>query len=171
MSQGKYFCAYQGSSCFIKMSGDIRYTNCAGFKKFLDEIMKKDMFENILYDLSDTENIDSTNLGLIAKNAEFIIEHHNTKPVIVSTNNNITELLNSIGFNMVFQIVRQYKIDEDFQSIPSESLTESKDMGKTLLEAHKKLMEMNEKNRDTFIDVVKALELSLGTENNSKKGN
>ena len=170
MSQGKYFCAYNDNYCFIKMSGDIRYTNCGGFKKFLDEIMTKDMFENILFDLSDTENIDSTNLGLIAKNAEFIIEHHHTKPVIVSTNNNITELLQNIGFDMVFQIVQQYTIDEEFKSIPSESLVESKEMGKTLLEAHKKLMELNEKNRDTFVDVVKALEISL-EQNKSKLGN
>ncbi|MBI9070717.1 MAG: STAS domain-containing protein [Melioribacteraceae bacterium] len=166
MSQGKYYCAYSENHCFIKMSGDIRYTNCGGFKKFLDRIMSKDMFENILFDLSDTENIDSTNLGLIAKNAEFIIENHNTKPVIVSTNNNITELLQSIGFDMVFQIVKQYSIDENFEDIPNESLVNSTEMGKTLLEAHRKLMELNEKNRDTFIDVVKALEMSVEKKSN-----
>ena len=48
---------------------------------------------SILIDLTQTDYIDSTALGMIAKTASFLQMHNQRKPIILSTNPDITRLL------------------------------------------------------------------------------
>jgi hypothetical protein len=81
-------------------------------------------------------------------------------PTVVTTHEDITRLLSSMGFDQVFNIVdRPIPCTECLTDLPSQDQDEDIVKAK-VLEAHKILMGLNDSNRDAFHDLVNALERS-----------
>ena len=81
-------------------------------------------------------------------------------PTLVTTHEDITRLLQSMGFDQVFNIVDQpLPSPEQLADLPSQDQSEEIVKGK-VLEAHRILMSLNESNREAFRDLVTALERS-----------
>ena len=164
MTAGKAFYAKQGNTYVIKLAGDIRYTMGCSLDKFLDQLFERVDFDNILVDLTEAACIDSTSLGLLARIANFMQERFAKKTTLVSTNKDINQLLDSVGFYDVFTIC------DDCTAITAAAqqlavLEPSKaELTKTMFEAHSLLSELNEKNRDAFKSVVDALKNKLASE-------
>ena len=161
MSQGKILYALIEGKCFIKMSGDIRWPISAGFDVMLNKFMLKGEAKEFIVDLNETFFIDSTNLGLLAKIARYCMEKKSLKPVIFSINEEVNIILESVGFEDFFTILK--KTDNSLYELKEISQASKSEREKIVMtiEAHKALMELNEKNRDVFSDVVDLLQKNI----------
>jgi len=159
MDDGNILYALQDSLCFIKFTGKIRYIISAGLDSFIDDINNNDSVKDVLIDLTQTEYIDSTNLGLLAKITNVMLCKYNNKATIISTNENINLLLDSLGFDEFFIIINNNNNNPDIalQQVPNIENTD-KERALLLLKTHRTLMDLNEKNKNVFQEVVKTLE-------------
>jgi len=142
----------------ILFEGDVRLTLCTAVDGYLDKMFRDENFKSVVVDLSRTESIDSTSLGVLAKLSIQADKLFNYTPTLVSTVSDITRILDSMGFEDVFHIVEEplrhaYQIEE----LPP--VNEShENLRQRVLDAHRTLMGMNESNRETFQDLVATLE-------------
>lgn len=159
MLSGRILYAAHDGTYVIKFVGDVRVPLCASLEGFLERMFGDQSLQAVLIDLSETDAIDSTALGLIAKVAVFLRERVGKKPVILSTNPDVNRILASMGFERVFLILERAPDDaEDFAELPFTEPSQQ-DMTRHVIAAHRTLMELNEKNQATFRDLVTALEL------------
>ncbi len=88
----------------------------------------------------------------------FYTEKYGQVPTIISTNDDINRILNSMGFDKVFYIVHELVSKVEYlDELPVQTANEE-EMKNRVLEAHKFLMNMNQNNRDAFQDLVNSLE-------------
>ena len=138
----------------LKFVGEIRYTMGCALEKFLEQLFTQRDFDTILIDLTEATNIDSTNLGLLAKAANFMATKFAKKVPIISTNPDVTQILNSVSFDQVFDICDDTAAcKEAAQCLVIEDPSKA-EMAKTLFEAHSTLSDLSEKNRAMFKNVV-----------------
>lgn len=148
---------------FIKLVGDVKYNYSNNFNNFIDTIFNKNFAEDIIIDLSSTNYIDSTNLGLLAKIARFQNKQNSKKVTIISTQKNITELLESMGFDMVFILIKTtVNESRNYLDVDNIGNLDDRATAKLMLEAHRELAELNDANKATFKDVVNFLSNELG---------
>ncbi|MBY4677896.1 STAS domain-containing protein [Marinobacterium arenosum] len=158
MSNGAIFYACQSGRYVLKCVGDVRLTLCSSLDAHLQQVFACAGIEDILIDLTETDAIDSTSLGLIAKLAVKSQQLGLAKPALVSTNEDVTRVLMSMGFDHVFLLLDQLPTSSsDLQALPW--VQESDDQVKArIIAAHRVLMGLNESNREAFQDLIKALE-------------
>jgi len=155
---GKVLFAERDGVHVLKFVGDVRVTLGPTISTFLSKLSQCKTFKSVIIDLTETDGIDSTSLGLLAKISLTTQEAFNTIPTIVSPNEDITRILESMGFDSVFVILKEL-ITECGQlgELPAEIVSET-NLRKQVLEAHKVLMSLNERNRGEFRELVHALE-------------
>lgn len=158
MLSARILYAVHSGTYVIKFVGDVRVPLCACLEGFLDRMFADTTLQSVLIDLTETVGIDSTALGLIAKISVALQERLQRKPVILSTNPDVNRILLSMGFDRVFVIVDKAPAHDE--PLAELLLTEpsQQDLTRNVIEAHRVLMGMNEKNRATFRDLVEALE-------------
>lgn len=165
MEQGKILVAQHGGVSVIKLVGDVRLTLCTTIDDYFNEMFSAPGFTGVLIDLSDACCIDSTTLGMLAKLAVQSRQRYHLIPIIISPNPDITRLLDSMGFDKVFDIraVAQAKQQNDAYSRELPLVPADEDCVRSkVIEAHRVLMELNEKNRETFSPLVSTLESGVG---------
>ncbi|MBI9099275.1 MAG: anti-sigma factor antagonist [Spirochaetaceae bacterium] len=158
MNEGKYQFAENDNFYLIKMSGNLKYTASGGFDIFIENIFQKINNKAVVIDLTDAEYLDSTNLGILAKISDKMLTKFNKKTTIISSNTDITILLSNIGFDDYFIILDEGPDTSTVLSDISEMVTGNRSMALMMLEAHKSLMELNDKNKNVFSSVVDLLE-------------
>ena len=158
MQPGKILVADHDGAFVIKLVGDVRLTLCTTLDEFFDEMFSAGSFASVMVDLTDAANVDSTTLGLLAKLAIKAKERFNFVPAILSVNPDITRLLQSMGFDRVFQIVQEPLCDdEDLGELPV--LPDSEEgVRQRVIEAHRILMGLNSSNKARFRELVSLLE-------------
>ncbi len=78
---GNYYFAKDGNKVFFKLTGVLKYTTCGHFDAFLDDfIAHASDVESIAIDLTEAEYLDSTNLGFLAKIAQFMLDKTEARP-------------------------------------------------------------------------------------------
>lgn len=159
---GSYYFAKEGKKYFFKLTGTLKYTTCGHFDTFLDNFLNtKQEIEQAAIDLTEADYIDSTNLGFIAKIAEYMLEKYGKKTIIYSVSENINQTLCGLGFDEIFTLIKSKSdMDEKFGKIDPEKFCK-KDMTVMMIDAHKCLMKINDKNAEIFKDVVSLMEQSL----------
>ena len=156
--ENKILYAEQDNRHFIKMIGNLRHDRSSSLDDLINRLDNDDSLEDILIDLTDTEYLDSTNLGLLAKTAKLLISRKNRKPTIVSSNQDVNIILDSMGFGAVFIILEKLELTPvEMGELPDIDQADV-DRAMMILDAHKSLMAMNKKNRQTFVNVVEILE-------------
>jgi len=155
---GKALYAVHQGTYVIKLVGDIRVPICATLDHFIENLFHDSSLNSILIDLSETNVIDSTALGLLAKVAIQSKKRFNQRPLIISTRPDISRVLGTMGFEKVFNIVHVAPVKNPQMSEMPNVPCDSGSACDKVLEAHRILMSMNETNRETFKDVVAALE-------------
>jgi len=161
MSDGRILYALQEDACFIRLEGNVRYTESVPFDNFIARLFDRERPSRVLIDLTAATLIDSTTLGLLAKIAKRLMNLRNETATIFSTNDDINTLLESIGFDDVFNMVEDEKAPPGQMREVAGAPADRPAQGRTMLEAHRELMELNEKNRDAFRNVVDMLEKDL----------
>lgn len=159
MRSGKILVAVHQQTWVLKMVGDVRMTLCNTIDYCMQQLFDNSLFDEVIVDLTETEGIDSTSLGLLAKLSIKSQKRTHKVPALVLGNENIARTLQSIGFDeSVFKIVGQINnltdtLIEIPEKIPTEEIARTQ-----VLEAHHILMDLNESNRGKFKDLVLELE-------------
>ncbi len=164
METGNVYYAKHDGVLVLKFVGEIRYTMgesyriSASLDAFLDKLFEGKDFENVLLDLTETLSIDSTNLGLIAKIGQFTQQQFGRKATILSTNEDIDAILDSVGFDQVFMILHETsETTAELQDLP-QAESPDRELAHMILDAHRALTSLNEKNKEMFKNVVQILE-------------
>lgn len=158
MTSGEVFAAFVNGVHVLRLTGDVRLNLCSAFEHYLNDILKRSDFSNVVIDLSNAEGVDSTTLGQIAKIAIICRERFGITPTIASPNASITRILLSMGFDQVFHIVDQaFTAEVDFEQWVAGSIDED-EAREQIIAAHKILMSMNDENVNTFKALVDSLE-------------
>lgn len=158
MQNGKILFAEQDGHYILKFVGDVRLTLCSTLDSFLEGMLESDSFKTVIIDLSTTDGIDSTSLGLLAKISVKLKSRKLLRPTIVSTKADISRVLLSMGFDKVFTLIRE-AVEDSSELRELAALQESEECVKDrVVEAHRILMSLNDKNNETFRDLVRSLE-------------
>lgn len=142
----------------LKLTGEVRVTQGPTIAKFLETFGENQAYQVVIIDLTESINLDSTTLGLLAKLAIKSKKVFDITPTIFSTNPDICRILDSMGFEQLFTLV--YTDPEscpEVEELPTQIASEET-MRNQVLDAHKILMSMNENNRACFCNLVDALE-------------
>ncbi len=158
MEPGRILVGDHNGIYVLKFTGDVRVTLCATVDSFLRVLLNRDDFRAVIVDLSETEGIDSTSLGLLARLSLETNRRFGFIPTLVSTQPDITRVLRTMGFDDVFHIVEEplEEVGQLGELPPLE--TDEDDVRERVLDAHRVLMSLNDRNRENFQDLVTALE-------------
>ncbi|VFT17223.1 anti-anti-sigma factor [Pseudomonas aeruginosa] len=86
MSTGKIQFAEQNGSFVLKFVGEVRLTLCSALDSTIEKIFAALNFSAIIIDLTETQSIDSTTLGLLAKLSILSRQKIGLLPTLVTTN-------------------------------------------------------------------------------------
>jgi hypothetical protein len=115
-------------------------------------------FQSVVVDLAQTESIDSTSLGLLAKLSIQASRRFGYRPTLVSPQTDITRILRTMGLDDVFNVVEvPLQHQEQLEELACCAASEE-EVRNRVLEAHHILMDMNDGNRAAFQDLVATLE-------------
>lgn len=143
----------------LKLRGDVRVPICTSLETFIeDHLLKDKRLRAVMIDLTETDSIDSTALGLLAKIAVALRELNLGKPIILCLSSDINRILASMGFDEVFRILQTTAALRDrLDELPDEVLSEA-EVTQCVIDAHRTLMSLSESNQQTFRSLVDALE-------------
>ncbi|MDY7218909.1 STAS domain-containing protein [Denitrificimonas sp. JX-1] len=158
MSDGQIQYAEYNDTFVLKCSGDVRLTFCSALNETITKIIKANLLKSIVIDLTEVISIDSTTLGLLAKLSILSKRKFGMLPTLASINPDVNRVLDSMGFNQVFNLVHTpAPCPECLNDLPKQD--QSEDVVKErVLEAHQILMSLNDSNRNEFRDLVSALQ-------------
>lgn len=160
MQPGRILVAERQGAFVIKLVGDVRLCCCTTLDGFLDHMFASSDFASVVVDVSEADNIDSTTLGHLAKLGIRARDRFDFRPVILSTNPDITRVLESMGFDRIYDIRSDHpRTEADLRELPMVDDSEA-EMRSRVLEAHRVLMGLSDNNRAQFRELVDALEAS-----------
>ena len=150
-------------SLVLVLKGQVRYMTARALRTFIDGLLTQEGNDTMIIDLRELEAIDSTGMGLLARLGRITLEH-GRRSVIVCSVHDVMTCLRSAAFDTLFIIVDKWPFDEEIavSEVPLDSRDLRPDvMGRVILEAHKDLAAMSDKNRAAFAGVISALEADL----------
>ncbi len=158
MSQGSIYYAVRDNHYVIKFVGEVRLTLCSSLDAHIERIISSNECKHILVDVTEATCLDSTTLGLIAKLAVRAKNQGLPAPVLVSTHDDVTRTLLSMGFDQIFVFLDVLPLTQcELIQVPvvHESVEE---MQERIIKAHKVLMSLNDSNYEAFNSLIAVLE-------------
>jgi anti-anti-sigma factor len=157
MSSGRILVATVGHVPILKFSGDVRVLMSSALDNYCSSLYQKPVLERMIVDMTETQGIDSTALGLIAKMAIQLRNRFNVSPTIVSTNPDITRILKSMSIDLICNIVESMDSGEtEFDELNQMDETEDT-VRQKVIEAHQTLMALSDENKAEFQDLISVL--------------
>jgi len=161
---GAAFYVKQGSVYILKLVGDIRYTMGCALGDFLDGLFARTDYDDIVVDLTEAHSIDSTSLGLLAKIANFNQQRFSHKTTLLSTNPDVNQILDTMGFYDIFTIRDTgVAISAALQPLVDQGLCKD-ELTRIVFEAHQTLSELNPRNQQAFQGVLDNLRSQMGNQ-------
>lgn len=161
MDKGKILVGEYDGNYLIRMTGDVRVTLCTSLNQYINSIFRRNDVQSVLVDLRDTDGLDSTSLGLLAKLALYSKERYNVVPVLFCTNESILKTLEVMALDELFEIICGDTADESIlRELPCEP--DERRAREDVLEAHRLLVKINPACEAEFIDLIKYLEDEVG---------
>jgi len=159
MTSGHVIYAEKDGFHVLRYVGRANYMLAPGIKRFIDELVTHGGISGLIFDLTQAEHLDSTNLGLMARAAERIRNSGGPRSLIVSTSEDINCVLRSMGFDQIFNIVTEGPREAALSGHELRTETPSQEqVRQTMVEAHRTLMGLSDAGRLQFRDVVACLE-------------
>lgn len=154
---GRIQMAEQGGVYVLRFIGDVRLNLCSSLDDSIDAIFRSSNYASVVIDLTSAENLDSTTLGILAKLSLRARAAGCLLPTVIITSPDIRRLLESMGFEQLFNIVDSpVPCPECLHDLPIQAVSED-EVKRRVLEAHRILMSLNEHNRQAFRDLVNSL--------------
>jgi len=158
MSDCRISAASNEGAHVLKLEGDVRLTMCTALDHYFQSMFAEPGFVSVWVDVTEADGLDSTTLGMLAQLAIQTKERFAFRPAIFSTNPSIDRLLDTMGFNQLFERRSECcNTDSAIQEIPAVPC-EAGEVKRQVLEAHRTLMSMIDDNADAFKDLVSTLE-------------
>ncbi|MGB5474339.1 MAG: STAS domain-containing protein [Gammaproteobacteria bacterium] len=158
MDNGNVLHARHDDVHVLRFIGDIRYTLSPSLERFLEGIFAGPTPAGFIIDLTETDSIDSTNLGLLARIANRMRGLRGPRVTVVSNRADINSVLTSMALDEVFDIVEDTGLEAGVsREVPQEN-ADRETLARTLIDSHRALMDLSEHNREMFQDVVATLE-------------
>jgi len=163
MNSGQIYYAITGHRGFLKLAGEIRYPLASSLNQAVNTLLAAPEIQGVVVDLQETDFIDSTCLGLLARVATQKTLTQRERPVIVSTHADINQLLETMGFDHAFVLLQSSGATAtDFSRTPETAGTSACPDRQLILDAHRALCDLNEKNRQLFRNVIDLLDEENG---------
>ena len=156
MSEFNIQTATEEGICHIRLTGRLTFAMSRRFDAFIDSLADEHL-SDIIIDLRKADYLDSTMLGLLAKIARGFLARTHRKPTLLSSREDMNLLLDSMGFDAAFDI-RDFAATTPFLLDDIPLPAEAAPTPETLLEAHKLLMDLDDRNIDRFSTTVETLE-------------
>ena len=166
MPIGRVLYSQEGGLHTLRYVGEIRYPIAPSIDRFVKALIQNNLIDAFVVDLSETDSIDSTNLGELARIAQRLRAEGRRRPVIVSPQISINQLLRSMALDEVFDLTVQAHAF-DGNDIPTDVEITHEELAAVMLESHKSLATVGEANRQKFCDVIALLEKDV----NKPRGN
>ncbi|HKQ68379.1 MAG TPA: STAS domain-containing protein [Polyangiaceae bacterium] len=160
MAEGRVLYADNEDVHVLRYMGDIRHPLAPSISAFVDDLLDRMGPGDLVFDLSAAEAIDSTNLGELARIANLLQTHTGKRAIIAAPRPEVLRVLCSMAFDEVFHISSDPPASEGGEPIPAVSVAADASLH-LILNAHRRLMQMNEKNRDQFSEVVELMETEI----------
>ena len=158
MSDCRIWAASNEGAHVLKLEGDVRLTMCTALDQYFQSMFAEPGFMSVWVDVTEADGLDSTTLGMLAQLAIQTKERFDFRPAIFSTNPSIDRLLDTMGFDQLFERRSECcNTDSAIQEIPAVPC-EAGEVKRQVLEAHRTLMSMSDDNADAFKDLVSTLE-------------
>ena len=105
MNTGRIMVANVNNVPILKFVGDVRVLMSSALDNYCSSLYGRAILDRMIIDMTETQGIDSTALGLLAKMAIQLRNRFNVRPTIVSTNPDISRILKSMSMDMICEIV------------------------------------------------------------------
>ncbi|MBL6827035.1 MAG: STAS domain-containing protein, partial [Opitutales bacterium] len=134
------------------------YTNCEPVRKFFDRKFKAGQ-RSFIVDFANCTSVDSTFLGILVRLALNLRNSEDSgKLALINLTGRNLETVKNLGIHRIAEI-SSHAVESitELESLSEKNQCETA-CSKTIYEAHKTLMNLNEKNLRMFCDVVSFLE-------------
>ena len=158
MEPGKILVSEHDGAYVIKLTGDVRVTLCSSLNHYMEAIFQSGDISEVIVDMLEAEGVDSTTLGLLAKLAIHCNEQYQVKPVVFCPDDSLYRTLMVMGLDDVFDIAQTVPAESVCKELPEETTPCVDETREQVLEAHKLLSSFNERNKQEFMDLIRALE-------------
>ncbi|WP_339642884.1 STAS domain-containing protein [uncultured Porticoccus sp.] len=159
MQPGKILVSHDDDVYLIKLVGDVRVTLCTSLNNYIEAIFQTGNVAEVVIDMLDAVAVDSTTLGLLAKLAIYSHDHFGIKPTVFCNDESLYQVLAVMGLDEIFNIIQESSSAADYQELPDiSSDVEVEEVRDRVLEAHRLLSVLNERNQQEFIDLIRSLE-------------
>ncbi len=111
MTRGSARYANDAGTWVLQLAGDVRHPLAPALDALLDRAFADTALTHFVIDLSATEAIDSTCLGILARIANHLAGCGHGRPVIIAPNADIATLLRAVCFDRLFHLVAEVPID------------------------------------------------------------
>jgi anti-anti-sigma factor len=155
------------STAVLKLTGPIRFVAAQAIRHFVDDLPSADPDDGVLIDLRAVDVIDSTGMGVLARIGRTSLERRGRRAVIVCPQNDVATTLRSASFDEVFVMLETCPYDDEDAELAEVPLvvrpasSPELDLGRVVLDAHRELVGVSERNMDAYRDVIVALEAEL----------
>jgi anti-anti-sigma factor len=160
--------AYYGhveDTCVLRLTGPIRFVAAQALRQFVDDVIAQEDYGSVLIDLRGVDAIDSTGMGLLARVGRASLRARARRAAIVCPDNDIAACLRSAAFDELFVMLDAYPFEERatvLEEVPLDALgCQSEGLGRVILDAHRDLASVSDRNLDAYRDVIAALEADL----------
>ncbi|MCH8551302.1 MAG: STAS domain-containing protein [Natronospirillum sp.] len=159
MKQGQILDAETDTTYVLKLIGDVRLTLSTTLERCIQKVLAAGNYQQVVVDLTETDGIDSTSLGMLAKLSIHVQKTMGFVPLLVYGSPDIHRVLVSMGFEKDVYIMMEQgtMTGTPTQAVEALDCTES-EVRERVLEAHRVLMSLSEQNEARFRDLVCALE-------------
>ena len=161
MMNGKLF--YVGDydqNLYLKLSGEITMHNVYPLKNFLKSLDLLNC-KHIIFDFQNTRYLDSTSLGTIAATGLQYLNSCNKKLSFINVSEELEENFKNLGFEPIADMAKKVEMEIAEECLVPLPEKKEKISCQEILEAHKILVNLNEKNREIFKNVIDLLEKEL----------
>ena len=162
MSDGRVFHAAAGGNHVLRYVGRADYVMAPAIERVGEGLFEANDPRTLVFDLRQATMLDSTNLGLVARLASRV-DQAGGRAAIVSTNDDITDVLRSMGLATMFQITSDDPVLHEVG--PGDEIvlepTGQRELMRTMLEAHRVLATIDQNDSSGFRAVVEGLESEL----------
>jgi anti-anti-sigma factor len=170
MDDARAFFGRADETLVLRLFGPIRFRSVRELRRFVDDVVAHDGGgdDGVSLDLRGVDMIDSTGLGLLARVGRLSLEQRGRRAVIVCPDNDVATSLRSAAFDQLFLMLDEYPYRDSapFTEIalepPDGGSAGEPELGRMILDAHRDLAAISERNLEVYRDVIAALEADLG---------
>ncbi len=161
--------AFHGSvdgASVLRLSGPVRFMVARALRRIVDDVIAHDDGGGVAIDLRTVDVIDSTALGLLARIGSASLRRRGRRAVLICPDNDVATCLRSAALDELFVMLDEYPYDD---SVPLAEIAlempaggAEPELGRLILDAHRDLARISERNLAVYGDVIAALEADLG---------